>query len=526
DMATIEALEVNLRDGEDRLTTEGLPTTQQFLDGGAPDQFPGDVLDVAGFSGSLDSNPVISLPGFADIAQVNFETDTAGLGATTTTISSALPDPTVVGQPYTVTVEVAGRSNAPVGTISVSDGTDSCGPVALIAASALSSGASCDLSSSSAGAKTLTATFSPTVDGFTASSGDAGHLVNAAATSVSVTGPDRLRINTPTAFSANLAVTAPGGGEPAGTVTLSGGGSSCTISLPSATPSCDLSFGSVGAKTITASFVPGNADYLGSSSNGGGDQQSVAFVLSNLEVTKTDNVGTYFPGDLLVYTVQLRNEGPDDAVNLRLLDPVPAGLENVLWTCDSSGGVDCPENSGSGDLDLAISTYPVGALLNFSYYGNVQGSPASITNVASIVLPADATVEDVNLANNSASDLSLAEVLFTDSFENPPAVPELLVGSSNIQAEFESLRIPVEALTPLLDETARPVFQLRDASGAVANVYARLREEQVELALAVRQQDGIWQLSSWQAYASEPLLSWTAQQTTAGWALISVGWED
>ena len=46
------------------------------------------------------------------------------------------------------------------------------------------------------------------------------HQVNAAATSISVVGPARSRINQPTTFTFALSVTAPGAGSPAGTVTL------------------------------------------------------------------------------------------------------------------------------------------------------------------------------------------------------------------------------------------------------------------------------------------------------------------
>ncbi|MCB1629646.1 MAG: hypothetical protein KDI48_18085, partial [Xanthomonadales bacterium] len=168
-------------------------------------------------------------------------------------------------------------------------------------------------------------------------------------------------------------------------------------------------------------------------------------------------------------------------------------------------------NSGSGDLDLAISTYPVGALLNFSYYGNVQGSPASITNVASIVLPADATVEDVHLANNSASDLNRRNRLFADGFE------PLTVSSA-----AGSLRLPSAALLPLLDGTARVIFVLDDAQVEAARVYARVFDGQLQYALARRDQGGLLWLGPWLAYSTEPLLSWSAVERAEGWVVQSV----
>ena len=74
--------------------------------------------------------------------------------ATTTTITVARPDPTVAGEPYTITWTVtvnAPGAGTPTGVITVSDGVDSC-------AAAVVAGA-CSLTSTTAGAKTLTATY-------------------------------------------------------------------------------------------------------------------------------------------------------------------------------------------------------------------------------------------------------------------------------------------------------------------------------------------------------------------------------
>jgi len=56
----------------------------------------------------------------------------------------------------------------------------------------------------------------------------------------------------------------------------------------------------------------------------------------------------------------------------------------VIWSCDSSGGVSCPQTGGSGDLDQTIASMPLGALLNFTFYGNVSGLPQQIRNPAQV----------------------------------------------------------------------------------------------------------------------------------------------
>src|SRR5207244_12409882 len=51
---------------------------------------------------------------------------TVGAAATTTTIPGNTPDPSVVGQAVTVTYTVTSTGGTPTGTVTVSDGTDTC----------------------------------------------------------------------------------------------------------------------------------------------------------------------------------------------------------------------------------------------------------------------------------------------------------------------------------------------------------------------------------------------------------------
>jgi uncharacterized repeat protein (TIGR01451 family) len=337
--------------------------------------------------------------------------------ATTTTITSSTPNPSVVGGSYTVAVRVTAVSSAPSGNVTVSDGSATCGPVALVAGTPPNSTASCALVSTSAGARTLTASYTPASIAFLASSGTAAHQVNAAGTTISASGPARSRVNQPTTFSFALGVAAPGAGVPAGTVGLSSGTSSCNVTVPTATPSCALSFNTLGARAVSATFTPSGGNFLASSSSGAGNVQTVVFAQSNIEVTKTDGVGAFNPGDQLVYTITVRTLGPDAAANIRIRDTVPAALTGVQWTCEASGGVACPQANGSGSIDATTGAFPVGGLLSYVLAGTVSGSSPSITNTALVELPLDTTVEDLVPGNNSATDVNVSNTLFRDGFE-------------------------------------------------------------------------------------------------------------
>ena len=174
---------------------------------------------------------------------------------TTTVIVSHTPNPSDVGQPVVVVYTVNAFSGTPTGDVTVSDGTASCtGTVAA---------GTCTLTPTSAGAKTLTATYSGDAD-YNGSSGTASHTVNDSSkqdtTTVIVShtpnpsnvGQPVVVVYTVNAFS----------GTPTGNVTVSDGTASCTGTVAAGT--CTLTPTSAGAKTLTASYS-GDAGYNGSS---------------------------------------------------------------------------------------------------------------------------------------------------------------------------------------------------------------------------------------------------------------------
>jgi hypothetical protein len=98
--------------------------------------------------------------------------------STTTEITSDEPDPSAVDAPYTVQFTVRGQSGSPTGTVTVNDGTGaSCGPVTLVAGTPPASSASCVITSTTPGTKTLTATYVPANTAFGASSDTEPHTV-------------------------------------------------------------------------------------------------------------------------------------------------------------------------------------------------------------------------------------------------------------------------------------------------------------------------------------------------------------
>ena len=107
---------------------------------------------------------------------------TVDQAATTTTVATIVPSETAVGVAYPVNYSVLVTlpgSGSPTGNVTVSDGTDSCtGTVAA---------GTCLLTSTTVGAKTVTATYAEAEDSnFQGSSGSAGHQVGQATGSLMV----------------------------------------------------------------------------------------------------------------------------------------------------------------------------------------------------------------------------------------------------------------------------------------------------------------------------------------------------
>src|SRR5205814_9972469 len=106
---------------------------------------------------------------------------TANKAATSPAIVSDLPDPSVVGQAYTVTYSVgvsAPGAGTPAGTVTVTDGSANC--TGTLPAT------SCQLASTTAGAKSLTATYNGSTNFNGSVSATAAHQVNKAATTTAI----------------------------------------------------------------------------------------------------------------------------------------------------------------------------------------------------------------------------------------------------------------------------------------------------------------------------------------------------
>ncbi len=232
-------------------------TTRRDTDGSGRATF--DDLAISGEPGPRTL--VFTASGYAPVT--SNEIQLQGIG-TTTTITGDSPDPSGVGATFTVSFRVASEGPTPTGSVTVSDGNQSCtGP--------LSNGVgSCQLALTTVGSRILTATYNGG-PGLNGSSATEGHTVLATQPPPPATTTTTITSDTPdpsvsgTSFTVSFTV-ASSAGTPTGSVrvTVSGGAPTCTGSLSNGAGSCQLTLNTVGERTLTATYF-GAAGFSASS---------------------------------------------------------------------------------------------------------------------------------------------------------------------------------------------------------------------------------------------------------------------
>lgn len=188
-------------------------------------------------------------------ATVNITVNKANTSPVINTANIAPNAASVTGQTIVVTYSVpaaAPGGGTPTGNVTVTDGTSNC--VGTVAAG------QCNLTITTAGTKTLTATYAGDANYNGATSPGFTQVVNKANTSAVITGQSGTSIPQGQSFTVSFAVTvdAPGSGTPTGNVTVSDGVESCTGTV--AAGQCQLLLTTLGARTLTATYN-GDANY-------------------------------------------------------------------------------------------------------------------------------------------------------------------------------------------------------------------------------------------------------------------------
>ncbi|HJT75486.1 MAG TPA: Ig-like domain-containing protein, partial [Chitinophaga sp.] len=162
------------------------------------------------------------------------------------------------------------------------------------------------------------------------------------------------------------------------------------------------------------------------------------------DATKT----TFAPGEAVVYTIMVTNNGPSDAANVNIQDAAPTGTTISAWTASvTTGTVTLPATSGTGNLNQTVTTLPDGAVVTYevtvqtpiTYTGSLSNTAAltSSTNdpnpgcaactapaITATTLAPPSTINDVTTVKEG-NNVTIS-VLTNDNAGGTPIVPATL----------------------------------------------------------------------------------------------------
>ena len=189
---------------------------------------------------------------------------------------------------------------------------------------------------------------------------------------------------------------------------------SASMSVPSMGAGSSLSFVITTTALPTANGVLGDtmiatvSDDVDRTDNTFTVQADVSTPQSNLVVGGTGPATTVDGGSSAVFVMTVRNDGPDPATGVRVIDTVGSNLTLTGVTCTASGGATCPAVLG---VQMTVDSLPVGGLLSFNVTAKVAlGTNGAIINTFEASADHDATRDDnrvVAVGNAAANNVGV-----------------------------------------------------------------------------------------------------------------------
>lgn len=121
---------------------------------------------------------------------------------------------------------------------------------------------------------------------------------------------------------------------------------------------------------------------------------------ANLSIVKQDNVDPVAPGAAFTYMLTVTNNGPADAQNVVVFDPLPAGM-TLAKAEVAVPGMTCTTDAGT--VTCPVGNLAVGAAANVTLQVNAPMVNGSVMNTASV----SADQIDDQSANNSDSEATV-----------------------------------------------------------------------------------------------------------------------
>jgi len=142
------------------------------------------------------------------------------------------------------------------------------------------------------------------------------------------------------------------------------------------------------------------------SNNADGANVSIRANEADLSVTKSGPAGSAVPGQQVTYTINVINNGPDNAENAVLTDKIPADLTHASYSLDN--GATWHSWTGSRSLGTLTNKKSLSVLIRGTI---ADGASGNIVNTAAVT----SDTPDPNCTNNTATDVTPITPMPVDS---------------------------------------------------------------------------------------------------------------
>jgi hypothetical protein len=325
--------------------------------------------------------------------------------STTTTLASST-NPSVTGQSVTFTATVAvvaPGSGTPTGTVTFKDGstTLSCTGNQTLDASGQ---ATCTVPFSSAGAKSVVATYGGSTNHLSSSSASLSQNVNSASTTTTVSSSGLSSVTWQSVtYTATVAPVSPGTGTPTGSVAFKDGAGNVTgcgtQPLSGGVATCVVTYSSTGSHQITAVYA-GTADFTTSTSSSITQVVSAASTTTTLSTSGSPSV----TGQTVTFTATVAPVAPGSGT--------PTG--SVAFKDGGTGipgcGAQSLNGSGVATCQVTFNAVSAGRTISATYAGTPDYASSSSANLTQVINKASTTTA---LTTSKSPEKSNTPVTFT-----------------------------------------------------------------------------------------------------------------
>jgi Domain of unknown function DUF11 len=190
----------------------------------------------------------------------------------------------------------------------------------------------------------------------------------------------------------------------------------------------------------------------------------LVFYTKNIKVELSNgSSGPHLPGSNLVYTAKVRNLWSAPVNGIGVLNPVPAGLTEAIWSCTATVGSTCGgPATGSGAINRSIDLATNGQA-TFTISARVTDAAASIVNTITIIPPG-------SFADNTASDNTATDA-------DPITMPTTTVATTIPLTAPPTTLPPVPATAVTIPATTIPAPVAPTAPPAPQSIVVIIRNE-------------------------------------------------